>query len=342
MLIIDGSYGEGGGQILRTAVALSALTGKEIEIENIRAKRQKPGLQPQHLTAVESVRQICSGSVEGLEKGSQRILFKPGRIEGGKFEFDIGTAGSVPLVLQSVMLPAIFADASVDVKIKGGTDTKMAPPIDYLKNIFLPIISGMGAKICIELLRRGYYPKGGGEVVAGINPCKYLSPLLIKKRKISGIKGVVFASRLPEHVPQRISSSAEKRLKDAGFHTDIKIEVSDAYSPGTGITIWTYDTILGASALGEIGVPSEKVGAAAAETIISEIDSGATVDVHALDQIIPYMALASGRSSAQVREISMHAKTNMWLVERFLDVKFDVEKYGNLWKVSVEGVGFRR
>jgi len=342
MILIDGSYGEGGGQIIRTAVAMSALTGKQIEIENIRANRPNPGLQPQHLTAVEAVRQICNATVEGLEKGSRTLIFRPGRISGGEFELDVGTAGNIPLIFQCCLPAALFAPSPVRLKITGGTDTKMAPPIDYLRSVFLPLIAKMDASAEIEVLRRGYYPKGGGKAIMKVEPCKQLLPLALEKQEISGIRGIAFASRVPEHIPQRIKAATENALAAAGFGATIETEISDSYSPGAGIVLWTEGTIIGASALGAIGVSSEKVGASAAEKLLAEIKSGATVDVHLLDQIIPYMALASGKSEVLAREVSQHARTNIWLVEKFLDVKFEIAQQDTLWRVSVEGVGFKR
>ncbi len=342
MILIDGSYGEGGGQIIRTAVAMSALTGKPIEINNIRANRPNPGLQPQHLTAVEAVRQICNATVEGLEKGSRTLIFRPGRISGGEFELDVGTAGNIPLIFQCCLPAALFAKSPVRLKITGGTDTKMAPPIDYLRSVFLPLIAKMDASANLEVLRRGYYPKGGGKAELKVEPCKRLSPLAHEKQEISGIRGIAFASRLPEHIPQRIKAAAENALAAAGFGATIETEISDFYSPGAGIVLWTEGTIIGASALGAIGVSSEKVGASAAEKLLAEIKSGATVDVHLLDQIIPYMALASGKSEVLAREVSQHARTNIWLVEKFLDVKFEIAQQDTLWRVAVEGIGFRR
>ncbi len=340
MLKIDGSYGEGGGQIIRTAVALSALTGKAIEIENIRANRPNLGLQPQHLTAVEAVRLLCKAEVDGLEKGSRTLVFKPGKIRGGEFELDVGTAGNIPLIFQCCLPAALFADSPVRLKITGGTDTTMAPPIDYLRQVFLPAVAKMGAGAEMKVLRRGYYPKGGGQAALSVEPCKQLLPLKFEKLEISGIRGIAFASRLPEHIPQRIKAAAEKALSAAGFSAEIETEISDSYSPGTGIVLWAEGKSIGASALGAIGVPSEKVGAAAAEKLLAEIKSDAAVDVHALDQLIPYMALASGKSEVLAQEVSQHARTNIWLVEKFLGVKFEIAPCGELWRVAVEGVGF--
>ncbi|MDD5501839.1 MAG: RNA 3'-terminal phosphate cyclase [Candidatus Thermoplasmatota archaeon] len=346
MLKIDGSYGEGGGQIIRTAVAMSALTGKAIEIQNIRANRQNPGLQPQHLTAVEAVRQLCGAEVEGLEKGSRKIVFKPGEIKGGAFSLDVGTAGNIPLIFQCCLPAALFAPSPVRLKITGGTDTKMAPPIDYLRSVFLPIVSKMGVNATVELFRRGYYPKGGGQAIMEIAPCKELRLIQISEQGAFSYFGNVFcAPTIPEHVPERIKKSAMVRIYNQLKQTPkISTEISESFSPGVGIALWAKSdkTIIGSSALGERGVPSEKVADDAVNALAAEVQSGATVDVHALDQLVPYMALASGKSEVLAREVSQHACTNMWVVEKFLDVKFEIKHEDKLWRVSVNGAGFKR
>lgn len=346
MLEIDGSFGEGGGQILRTAVALSSITKKPIRITNIRAKRSNPGLNYQHMASIKSVAKLCEAEVSGVEKGSSQIEFHPKKISGGKYHFDILTAGSTTLVLQACLLPSLFASEPTRLTITGGTDVKWSPPIDYYKNVFSPILHKMGADISIIMGRRGHYPKGGGEIAALVKPISNLEQLeLIERGELKTIKGIAHVSNLPNKIAQRMKHTALLKLVD---YKDVK--VSEEHHPmdkdpapgvGTGIVLWACyeNTVLGANGLGEKGVPAERVGQIACENLQTEMNSKATLDVHAADQFLPFMALAKGESVFTTRELSDHAKTNIWLVEKFLDVNFEVEQKEGLDEVRVKGVG---
>jgi len=336
MIEIDGSYGEGGGQILRMSVALSALVGKEVKVKNIRAKRPNPGLKRQHITAIEAVRKICNGEAEGLKEGSLSITFRPGKIEGGEHIFNIGTAGSITLVLQACILPSIFAEDEVRLVIKGGTDVKWAPPWDYFQHVFLPLLRKMNVEIEGWLKRRGYYPKGGGEVEVTIKPCAELNPIDFRNEEEKmKIKGVVNISSLPIHIAERIKNSAKREFQIKGMDAEIEIEEADALSPGVGVVLWASDgNILGSDCLGERGKPAEKVGRDAAISLIEEIEARADIDIRAVDQLLPYMALA-GRSSFRCRKISNHAETEMWLLGKFMGTKFEKKKEGGLIRVNV-------
>jgi RNA 3'-phosphate cyclase len=337
MIEIDGSFGEGGGQIVRTAVALSALTKKPVKIFNIRAKRKNPGLSYQHMTSVESVRRLCDAEIKGLGKGSSAVEFYPKEIRGGKFSFDVGTAGSMTLVLQCCLLPSLFADEKTAITIKGGTDVKWSPPVDYFQNVFLKIISKMGANIELKIIKRGFYPKGGGDIEVNIEPVKELKKLdLSQKKETKNINGIAFISNLPEHILKRMKDSALKKLLD--YNVKIEDDIIHSFSPGAGITFWT-DTLLGASSLGEKGVSAEKVGENAANNLLEEIKSGATLDVYAADQILPYLALAKDKSVFLTRNLSMHAETNMWLIKKFVDVEFDVKEENGLKRVEARSRG---
>ena len=332
MIEIDGSFGEGGGQIVRTAVALSALTKKPVKIFNIRAKRKKPGLSYQHLTAIKAVTEICDAEIKGAEKGSSVIEFYPKKIRGGNFSFDVGTAGSVTLVLQCCLLPCLFSNEKTKITIKGGTDVKWSPPADYFRNIFLKTISKMGANIELKIIKRGFYPKGGGEIEINIEPVKELKRLdLSQKKETKNINGTAFISNLPEHILKRMKDSALKKLLD--YNVKIKEETTHSFSAGAGIMFWT-DTLLGASCLGEIGIPAEKVGENAANDLLQEMKSGATLDVYAADQILPYLALSKNKSVFLTRKLSTHAETNMTLIKKFVDVKFDVKDEKGLKRVE--------
>lgn len=331
MLVIDGSYGEGGGQILRTAVALSCLTKKEVKIINIRAKRENKGLANQHITAIESVAKICNAEVRGLKKGSMEIEFFPREIRGGKFHLNVGTAGSITLVLQSCLIPSLFSKEKFSFEIVGGTDVKFAPPIDYFANVFVKILEKMNAEIKVNLVRRGYYPKGNGCVNVEIFP-KELKDLKLENQEIKKIKGIVHSSNLPEHIAKRIKHAALKNLINYSY--EIKDDFCNAMDSGCGITLWTEPKVLGSNAIGEIGIRAEVLGENASNELLKEINSKATLDIHLADQILPYIAIAKGEFLA--RGLSLHAQTNIWLIEKFLPIKFKIENFGNLKKVSVK------
>ncbi len=319
---LDGSYGEGGGQILRTAVALSAVTGKPLEINNIRRTRPKPGLAAQHVKAVESLASICNAEVEGCKLHSTNLSFKPGKIKAGAYEIDIGTAGSISLFLQCLMPAAIHAAETVRIKIKGGTDVLWSPSIDYLRFVTLGALSQMGYDCKLTLISRGYYPRGGGCVEAVINP-SVLKKTSFDTNPCSFVQGTSHSSGLPPHVAERQAASAEKLLRHEGFDTRISLETNNYASVGSGITLWC--GTMGGSALGKPGLRAEKVGESAAEALLSELKSGAGVDVYLADQLIPYLALAGG-GSFTTRMITPHTKTNIWVTEQFLDAKFRIEE----------------
>src|SRR6266540_276631 len=204
MIEVDGSFGEGGGQVLRTAVALSAVLSKEIHVFNIRAGRTEPGLRPQHMTGVKAAAELCSGHLEGLAVGSTEFVFKPGKLKAGTFRFDVGTAGSVTLVLQTLMPIIAFAPGAVHLEIVGGTDVKWSPPIDYVRLVTLPILKKIGYQGELELVGRGHYPKGGGLVKFSTGGASRLQALICEKPGlISKIYGISHAVALPRHVAER-------------------------------------------------------------------------------------------------------------------------------------------
>jgi len=346
-LHINGSYGEGGGQILRTAVALSVLTKKPVEITNIRANRSNSGIKPQHYAAIKIMGELCNAETRGLNIGSSSLTFSPGEIIGGEYNFDIGTAGSIMLVFQACILCSIKTKTPIKIRVIGGTDVKWSPSWDYFKNVFLPLIKKMRLPLSAHLIRRGYYPKGGGEVAITIHPCKDIQPLEIdKKQEFTTVDGIINIANLPEHISKRIKHAAMKRLLKKNLGTSLKIEKVTSLSAGTGITIWTQtkNAILGSTVLGERGLSAEKIGEKAAIELIREIDSGATLDTHAFDQILPYMALVrdNKQSSCIVKEISSHAQTNMWLIRQFFNNQdiFHIENIKDFKVIRVKGVSY--
>src|SRR5438309_1855645 len=225
MIEVDGSYGEGGGQVLRTAVALAAVLSKEIHVFNIRAGRAEPGLRPQHMTGVQAAAELCSANLQGLEVGATEFVFKPGKLRAGTFRFDVGTAGSVTLVLQTLMPILAFAPGSVQLEITGGTDVKWSPPIDYLRLVTLPILKKIGYQAQLETVRRGHYPKGGGLVKFSTKGASILHSLTdVSPDSISKIYGTSHATALPRHVADRQAAAASKNLEGEIDHPG-KLEV---------------------------------------------------------------------------------------------------------------------
>lgn len=349
MIEIDGSFGEGGGQIVRTAVALSAVTGKAVRIARIRQGRSKPGLAAQHAQALRALAAICDAGTSGATPGSSEIIFTPGKIRGGRHRIEIGTAGSVTLLLECLLPALLSADGPSSLQIQGGTDVQWSPAIDYFKKVFLPALSTFGAKVSLEVLQRGYYPRGQGEVLLEVEPARLLashlespacSGQIIQNHIVQNIQnnqstqcvvqGVSHCSNLPEHVAARQAESAEQALAQAGFSSQIYREPLRLPSLGSGITLWS--GYKGASSLGERGLPAEKVGRRAAEELIIELKSPATVDVHLADQLIPYLALAGG--SYTVREISLHAKTNIWTAAHFLDADMKIKEEKGIFRIE--------
>lgn len=352
MIDISGDMLEGGGQIVRTSLALAALTGKDVHVTKIREKRPNPGLQAQHVTAVKALTAICEAETQGLLAGSRELIFKPRRHVSGKFSFDVGTAGSIPLILQALMPPAIYAPDRVEFDLAGGTDVRWSPTIDYVRLVVLPVLRLMGYKAAINVHRRGHYPKGGGQVTMSIEPARQLESIsMLELGRTSGIEGISHCVKLPSHVAQRQAFSAKERLNSRGIsEVDIAIETypSDRdrhVAPGSGITLLmksSSGSIIGADNIGERGKPAERVGEEAALKLLSEIQSKAPVDRHLGDILIPYMAVAEGRSEIFVSEITMHTLTNMKVAEILTGVKFDVR--GELkrpGRISVHGVGLR-
>ena len=339
MIKIDGTYGEGGGQIIRTAIALAAITGEEVEIENIRANRPNPGLSAQHLHAVKAVAKLSGGRTEGLELRSTRLKFAPGALNGFEGEIDIGTAGSITLLLQCLIPVAVFADSETKVRIRGGTDVKWSPPMDFYTELFLKTIREMGCDVHLDLKRRGYYPKGDGLVEAKITPSHQLKGIVLvesERTREGVVKGISHSCGLPAHVAERQAKAAESVLNAAGYDSAIKIEIENGggRTTGCGITLWKgYKS---GSALGERGKRAERVGEEAARNIIKELESASasTVDVYLADQLIPYIALANGKSELRVREMTKHIETNMYVTKKFLDVEFEIEKKSGFFAIA--------
>jgi RNA 3'-phosphate cyclase len=326
LIEIDGSYGEGGGSVIRIATALSAVTSKPVHITNIRSGRPKPGLMAQHLNAVKAVADLSNASVKGLELGSTEISFNPKSLSGGIYKIDIGTAGSISLILQAFMIPAAFADNPVKIRITGGTDVRWAPSVDFIENVKLPILRLMGYKADINIIQRGHYPRGGGILEIEIEPITKLKPLNVSKLQFDCVYGISHSIKLPIHIAERQAETAKNILDKEGYSSKIKIKSSKtAIGPGSSIFLWTNGKIpVSGSAIGEPGKKAEKVGFEAAKQILYHIARKSAVDKYMTDQLIPYMALA-GSSCIKTAELTQHTLTNIHITEKFISKKFHVD-----------------
>lgn len=344
MIEIDGSYGEGGGQIIRTALALSTITGKGFRAVKIRAGREKPGLKAQHLAGIKVLKEICNAQTNEVEVGSGTLEFSPGKIKGGKFQINIGTAGSITLLLQAVLWPCFLAPKKITLQITGGTCGKWQAPVEYFQNVLLPHLKRMVEKIDFKILKRGYFPKGGGRVELSLNPKENLDGILeinlVERNNLVQIKGVSYAEKSLEkaEVAERQAKAASSSLGKYEVPINITKEYGESLNPGSGIVLWgvfqSDDHLnpirLGADGLGERGKPSEKVGEEAAKMLMREIDSSGCVDSHLADQLIPVLGLVGGKM--KVVSVSNHVESNIYAVEKFLNVKFEIK--GNI--ISVE------
>lgn len=343
-LEIDGNYLEGGGQIVRTALGLSAITGKPFIIKNIRAGRKTPGLKAQHVAAIKAYVDLCGAKVKGGELGSSFLQFTPGKIKPKSLSLDIGTAGSITLLLQSLLIPCIAHGGKFRITIQGGTDVAWSMPIDFLKFVLIPHLRRL-AIIDITLEKRGYYPKGGGRVDIKIKGREDKIKINLTERGIIHmIKGISHSSRdLSEaRVAERTAHSAKMKL--LGFDVPVKIinETTETYSTGSGVTVYALCSlrdddinmsnpiILGADSLGEKGKSAESVGEDAGKKLAEQLSSYAAVDEWTADNLVPYLGIFGG--TIKVSNVSDHTKSNIYVTEKFLDKKFKVE--GNM--ISVE------
>ncbi|MFH1327727.1 MAG: RNA 3'-terminal phosphate cyclase [Candidatus Bathyarchaeota archaeon] len=349
---IDGSLLEGGGQILRVSAALSAVTGTPLRIFNVRAKRSPSGLRPQHLAAVRSVTELTNAEVQGFKIGSREVEFTPRSSKGGVFLFDIGSAGSVTLTLQAFLPTATFASTKVEVEIHGGTNNPWAPPIEYLQSILFPTLNKIGFKGSVTLVKRGFYPTGGGIVKVNVEPTKKLNPLeMVNGGKVLHVSGISHSSKLPSHIVERMAKAAGDRLKGFGIQ-DLEIITKSsqpenevcAIDSGCGIFLLAEldnGALIGSDSLGSIGKPAEKVGREVADNLIRELETGASVDRHLADQLIIWMSLADGISTISTSELTSHTATCIEICRKFIDAKFEVEgKLGEKATIKCHGVGF--
>ncbi|MDY6838592.1 MAG: RNA 3'-terminal phosphate cyclase [Thermodesulfobacteriota bacterium] len=341
-LEIDGRFGEGGGQVLRTALSLAALLQGPLRMKNIRGGRRKQGLRPQHLMAVKALALLASAHVEGAELGSTDLYFEPGRLKGGTYTFHVGTAGSTSLVLQTLLPALFFADVPSRVTVTGGTHVPWSPCFHYLKNVFAPAVREMGGVLSLEIGNWGWYPKGGGELVASVSPIAGFHGMKrIQRGRLEEPRILSAVSNLPMSIAKRQRDQAIRGLQAEG-HSGARIELVQAPSLGAGTLVFIEARFErgggGFSSLGKRGKRAEKVADEACSAFVEFMDSQGAVDHHLADQLVLYMALAHGRSSFAVGRVTRHLLTNIGVIEQFLPVKFQVEKEPG--RVGVEGAGF--
>ena len=345
MIEIDGSYGEGGGQIIRTALSLSCLLKKSFRIFNVRKKRKKPGLMPQHLTCVKAAQLITDAEVTGAYAGSSELLFSPREVKGGYFPFDIGTAGSTSLVFQTLIPALAFSQQKTTLTLKGGTHVPLSPSFHYLSNVFVHFLGQLGIKVQLVIESYGFYPRGGGIVKAEIFPVKNIKPLRIMERgNILQITGYSAVGNLPLSIAERQKDAFVNKI-----NREIKnnkacliIELVEVPSIGQGTFVYlearSEDSVAGFTALGARGKKAEVVGEEAAEEFVKYYSTGAALDYHIADQIVLYLSLCSEESRFTTSSITNHLLTNLWVINLFHEIQYSIEgEVGEKGMVKIKG-----
>jgi RNA 3'-phosphate cyclase len=342
MIEIDGSQKSGSGTILRLSVALAAIINEPLHICNIRQSRPQPGLKPQHLEAVITAAKLCNAKVRGDVLGSRELWFTPGQIRGGNIEAVIETAGSIPMLLLAVMPICLFADAPVRLHVaKGGTDTTHAPTINYMIKVLLPTLAKMGVEAELTVQKYGYYPKGMGEATLNIKPNRTLKPVILEDfGRLKSITGVSICTFLSDRqVAERQAEAAKDIVSQNGYRIDIDVvnDESNPFQKGSSIVLWAKtdtEIMIGADAIGQLRKTAEAVGKEAAEKLVTELSAHPTTDVFLADMLIPYMALTHGKSALLARTITEHIESNIWLMEKMLNVKFTIQKINDLYMIE--------
>lgn len=338
MITLDGSQGEGGGQIVRTAVTLSAITGQPVEITRVRAGREAPGLRPQHVTAIQAVGSLCDAQMRGVEIGSEALVFEPGSsVRPGEYEWGVGTAGSACLVAQAIILPLALAPGETQVKLYGGTHVPNSPSGHYLRDVYMPLLLRMGIDLELYMDSYGFMPEGGGMLAiylkGGARP---QSQRMVERGALERIFGTAVGCNLPSHIPQRMANRAVNLLGAIDVPVDIRPMRTRSVSTGAGIFLTAeYENgRAGFGMLGRRGMPSEEVAERAVTPLLMFHDSGAAVDERLMDQLVLPLALAEGPSVVSTNAITRHLRTNVDVVCAFLDRPIVIDEARRL--VSVE------
>jgi len=318
--------GEGGGQVLRTSLTLSILTGRPFEMKNIRAGRERPGLRAQHLTCVQAAARICSAEMDGAVKGSTVLLFRPGDLTPGQYRFGISTAGATSLVLQTILLPLARAGADSRVVISGGTHVPWSPSFHYLDLQWRPHLEALGFRFTLHLVRAGFYPKGGGEIVAKIHPVKEIAPMEAMARgELRRLRGISMVGNLPLHIAERQATRTEKRLRDPFLET----EILPVPTPGHGTMMLILGEFDGGRCctfgLGELRKKAERVADDACDQFLDFLKTDATMDAHLADQLLLPLALAVGPSRFRTPSVTRHLQTNAAVIEIFGAAKITLD-----------------
>lgn len=343
MLHLDGSSFSGSGTIVRFGVPLAALAGQELRLTNIRARRDRPGLRPQHLKAVEAVTRLCQGSLEGGTVGSRELVFRPGRLpQGGSFAWDIGTAGSTTMLTLALLPLAAFASRPHTFRLTGGLFQDFAPSAFHLQHALLPLLRRMGLQADLRMLRPGYVPSGGGHLELTTEPVTgALRPLhLLERHGALRYWGLSLASHLHQRqVSQRMAQACQDILNRRGLQADMR-RLDDDTAPQAGAALALFaagpDTLIGADRAGALRRSAESIGRFVAQALLQDLDSGATVDRHLADQLIIFAALAQGTSEFLIPQVTDHVHTNIWLVETILGARTRIEGH----HLRIHGVGY--
>jgi RNA 3'-terminal phosphate cyclase (ATP) len=341
---IDGGEQSGSGTIVRFAVAFAALCGEPIHLVNARARRARPGLRPQHVAAVLACAELCGARTEGVSVGSRELWFRPGdAISGGRRDFDIGTAGSAPMLALGVLPLACLAHAPLRARITGGMFQDFAPSPFHLRHVLAPLLARMGAGVEIEVARPGYVPAGAGVLELSVRPAAQgLAPLdLLDPGEVRRVSGVALASHLAaRRVAERMARTCEERLAAEGLGCEIeRVDDTTASRPGAGLAIWAETSTgcrLGADCAGAPRRSSEAIGRRVARAFLEDLRSGASVDRHLADQLVLFAVLAHGETRFRVPRDTEHVRTNLWLAERF---GARVRRDGS--QIDVEGLALR-
>ena len=345
MITIDGAAKSGSGTIVRYSIALASLLGKGIKIENIRAKREKPGLRAQHLKVIQACQEMCHSTVSNAVIGSREITYVPKeRFKGGEYHWNIGTAGSTTMFAQALLPLACFAERPSKFRLEGGLFQDFAPSTYHMKFVLLPLLREIGIRAQFKIIRPGYVPRGGGIIEMEVEPVEKFEPLsLIEQGDILGIKGIALSSHLKERkVSRRMADECRKTLRSYGFRAEIE-EIYDENSLQEGAALAIYaetssNARIGSDRAGRPGRSSESIGRYVVQNFVEDVKTGAAVDRYVADQLIIYAGLAEGITKYSIPRITEHVETNLWLIEKFLGSK--IKTRGNL--IEIEGIGFKK
>ena len=332
VLEIDGSFGEGGGQTVRTATFFSIILDRPIRVTKVRAGRRVPGLRPQHAATLEILRKVCGGTLEGGGIGSTEFTFTPGRPESRSLSLDMGTAASITLVLQALVPAISLAGVGLELELIGGTDVPWSPTSDYVSAVLSPSLKKIGIVFSLEVKKRGYYPSGGGRAVVHIEPCQGVLPLDLPSRTHDPAISVVSrAGMLPNRVPEQQVSSAVSELSRFGLSASaVDVHLEESLSPGSSILVSAVDDscFIGSDSIGARGKPALRVGSEAAWRFGKSFSTGACVDPHLADMLAPLLCLAKGPSSLVTPEVTDHLRTSLHVAQQFMKVDYSVEPRG--------------